>query len=146
MRRVPFSVILCVLLGGEEVFSQRLNRRKLARKIFDWLCCVLRCCHDNILLTSTAPCAGQNWSGAPTAPSTAMYPRQRHTHETFVNCMQQNGEPLPLFWNCVCKSYIFTCRLLLLCVLEICCISFFVKRWKSKKFSVCWKKCVTLKM
>lgn len=48
-------------------------------------------------------------------------------------------QTLPLFWNCVCKSYIFTCRLLLFCVLEICCIGFFVKRWKSKN-SVCVEK------
>lgn len=34
---------------------------------------------------------------------------------TFVNFMQQMAN-VSLFWKCVCKSYIFTCRLLLLCV------------------------------
>lgn len=73
-------------------------------------------------LTSTAPCPGQNGTRVPSAPLTAIHPRQQHTD--ICKLYATKWQTLPLFWNCVCKSYIFTCRLLLFCVLEICCMVF----------------------
>lgn len=129
-----FFIFCCKGVLGEELFSQRLNWQKLARPLsvinfqLTLLCYLLLPWHHS--LTSTAPCAGQNGTGVPSAPFTAIYPRQQHTD--ICKLYATKWQTLPLFWNCVCKSYIFTCRLLLFCVLEICCIGFFVKRWKSK--------------
>lgn len=152
IRRVPFFVIFlfsvakkCLL--GEELFSQRLNWQKLARPL-SVINFQLTLLWSPLLprqhpLTSTAPCAGQNGTGVPSAPFTAIYPRQQHTDVCKLYATKR--QTLPLFWNCVCKSYIFTCRLLLFCVLEICCMVFLLKRWKSKIQCVL-KRCVTLKM
>lgn len=152
IRRVPFSVIFlfsvakkCLL--GEELFSQRLNWQKLARPL-SVINFQLTLLWSPLLprqhpLTSMAPCAGQNGTGVPSAPFTAIYPRQQHTDVCKLYATKR--QTLPLFWNCVCKSYIFTCRLLLFCVLEICCMVFLLKRWKSKIQCVL-KRCVTLKM
>lgn len=139
IRRVPFSVTFFISVAkkcfhGEESFSQRLNWQKLARPLSVQSFQLTLLC--SLLLpwqhpqTSMAPCAGQNGMEVPSAPFTAIYPRQQLTD--VCKLYATKWQTLPLFWNCVCKSYIFTCRLLLFCVLEICCIGFFVKRWKSK--------------
>lgn len=147
IRRVPFSVIFlfsvakeCLL--GEELFSLRLNWQKLARPlsvINFQLTLLLSLLLPQRPLTSTTPCAGQNGTGVPSALFTAIYPRQQHTD--VCKLYATKWQTLPLFWNCVCKSYIFTCRLLLFCVLGLCCIGFFVKRWKSKIQYVLKKMC-----
>lgn len=144
--RVPFSVIFLIFRCKGSVCLARSSflkdwtggswRGPSVLQIFNWLRCILRCCHP---LTSTAPCAGQNGTGVPSAPFTAIYPRQQQ-HTDICKLYATKWQTLPLFWNCVCKSYIFTCRLLLFCVLEICCIGFFLLLKDEKvKFSVCWK-------
>lgn len=151
-RGAIFSVIF-FLLFSRGVFAWGLIFSKIeladvgkalqCYEMFNWLCCVLCCCHNNTLWLVRHPAQDKNGTGASSAPFTALYPRQQHTD--VCKLYATKWQTLPLFWNCVCKSYIFTCRLLLFCVLEICCIGFFVKIWKSKIQCVL-KKCVTLKM
>lgn len=112
-------------------------------RIFLWLCCAA-------VVATTTPSDKYG-----TQCRTKMGPEFHQLHsllpkattQTFVNCMQQKKQTLPLFWNCVCKSYIFTCRLLLFCVLEICCMGWFFVDWfffgkKMKK----WNSCVLKKV
>lgn len=151
--RVPFSVIFFIFRcngafarGRRSYFLKDWTGRSWRGPSVLWnfpteLRCILCCCHDNALPTSTAPCAGQKMGPEFHQLHSLLSIQGNNNNNNTDVCKlyATKWQTLPLFWNCVCKSYIFTCRLLLFCVLEICCIGFFVKRWKSKN-SVCVEK------
>lgn len=118
---ILFLSILSVFVFGEEVFCQRLNWQKSARPLS------VRKSHPDCIVffvvASTTPHGeygilhGTEKTKKRNKKIKTSVPfllpvrgNNNNNTQTFVYCMQQKLQTLPLFWNCVCKSYIFTCR------------------------------------
>lgn len=92
-----FFIFRCkgVFAWGWVIFSKtelaEVGEAPQCYKIFNWLCCILCCCHDSTLWLSMAPCAGQKWDRS-SISSIHCYLSKATTTQTFVNCMQQNGK------------------------------------------------------
>lgn len=98
IKRAPLSVVFLFLLSREGIiFSQtELADAVEAPQCYEFSTdfVALPPLPRQHPLTSTAPSAGQNGTGVPSAPLTALH--GSHT-QTFVNCMQQKKQTLPLF-------------------------------------------------
>lgn len=99
IRRVPFTVTFLFLLQRSlfmwrnhflKDWNGRSWRGPSVFKVFNWLCCVLCCCHDNTLRLVRHP--AQDKMGWKFHQLLSLLSIQGNNSQTFVNCMQQNGK------------------------------------------------------